>query len=219
MSGFLSGQQLLRNLMIVPLLILSLSVHEWAHAWSAYKLGDDTASREGRMTLNPLVHIDFLGTILLPLLGIPFGWAKPVPVNPLRFRRDVSMRKGMMITAAAGPASNLLIAIACSVLLGLMLRFNVIHAGAAGAYTLLSIMIVMNIGLCVFNLLPIPPLDGSRVAEGLMPYRLRPTWEQFTRFAGVLLFAIIIFGRGVLFVPIAAIQGQLEKVMYLVAGR
>ena len=85
--------------MWLPISILSLSFHEFAHAWSAWKLGDDTAAREGRLTLNPLAHADPLGTFLLPLIA-PFGWAKPVPVNPARFRRDVSMGKGMAITAA-----------------------------------------------------------------------------------------------------------------------
>src|SRR5580700_1620810 len=109
-----------RILGLIPL-ILSLTVHEWAHAYSAFRLGDDTAARMGRMTFNPIPHIDPFGTILCPLLGIPFGWAKPVPVNPTRFRRDVSMRTGMMITAAAGPISNLLLAVLCSVAYGMLL--------------------------------------------------------------------------------------------------
>src|SRR5262245_7955094 len=96
---FTSNWLLERVMLLVPL-ILSLSVHEWAHAYSAHRLGDDTARQEGRLTLNPVAHIDPIGTLLLPLLGIPFGWARPVPVNPIRFRRDVSMRTGMMITAA-----------------------------------------------------------------------------------------------------------------------
>src|SRR4051812_7061061 len=94
-----------RAMDLIPL-VLSLTVHEFSHAWSAWLLGDDTAALQGRMTLNPIVHIDPVGTFLLPLLGIPFGWAKPVPVNPLRFTRRFSMSTGMMITAVAGPASN-----------------------------------------------------------------------------------------------------------------
>src|SRR5512134_1879423 len=113
-------QMLQRGLLLLPPLLLSLSFHEWAHAWSAHKLGDDTAERMGRLTLNPLAHIDPLGTILLPLLGVPFGWAKPVPVNPARFRRGVHMGRGMMITSAAGPLSNLLLATVCAVLFGLL---------------------------------------------------------------------------------------------------
>src|SRR5271157_1843260 len=102
-------QTILARLTFLVPLILSLSVHEWAHAWAAWRLGDDTARLLGRMTLNPLAHIDPLGTVLLPLLGVPFGWAKPVPVNPLRFR-GVSMSIGMLLTAAAGPISNIVLA-------------------------------------------------------------------------------------------------------------
>ena len=99
---------------LIPL-ILSLSVHEWAHAWAAWRLGDDTARLLGRMTLNPIAHVDPLGTLLLPMLGVPFGWAKPVPVNPLRFR-NVSMPIGMMLTAAAGPISNVVLALGAAAL-------------------------------------------------------------------------------------------------------
>src|SRR5579872_3573193 len=106
---------LLHGLMTLVPLVLSLTVHEWAHAYSAFRLGDDTAARMGRMTLNPIPHIDPIGTILLPMLGIPFGWAKPVPITPTRFRRDISMRAGIMITAAAGPLSNLVLAVLCTV--------------------------------------------------------------------------------------------------------
>src|SRR5512143_3587864 len=96
-------------IVLIPLWV-SLSVHECAHAWAAWRLGDDTARLLGRMTLNPMAHVDPIGTLLLPLLGVPFGWAKPVPVQPHRFRRTVSMRTGMMITALAGPLSNVLLA-------------------------------------------------------------------------------------------------------------
>src|SRR5215471_12296793 len=99
---------------LVPLL-LSLTVHEWAHAWSAYRLGDDTAAKLGRLTLNPIAHIDPIGTLILPLLGVPFGWAKPVPVVASRFRRGVNMTTGMMITAAAGPLSNVVLAVLSAV--------------------------------------------------------------------------------------------------------
>src|SRR6476659_7441279 len=96
-------------MMLIPLL-MSLTVHEWAHAWSAHRLGDDTASMQGRLTLNPIAHLDFIGT-----LGLPFGWAKPVPVNPTRFRRGVNTSTGMVITAAAGPISNLVLALLAAV--------------------------------------------------------------------------------------------------------
>src|SRR5690349_16718202 len=111
-----------RVMKLIPL-VLSLSVHEWAHAYSAFRLGDDTAARQGRLTLNPIAHIDPLGTLVLPLLGIPFGWAKPVPVNAARFDRKVSMGTGTLITAAAGPFSNVVLAVLCIVVNSLAWRF------------------------------------------------------------------------------------------------
>ena len=204
---------ILRVMMLIPLL-LSLSVHEWAHAWSAYRLGDDTASREGRLTLDPLAHIDPLGTFLLPMLGIPFGWAKPVPVNPVRFRRNVSMRTGMMITAAAGPISNVILALLATVITALLLRFkpDVLEAYPAVSF-LLGVAIQMNIALAIFNLLPIPPLDGSRVVDGLMPYRYQGVWEKLTRFAPLALLGVVMFGGMFLAAPIAIVNGVLMDLL------
>lgn len=213
-----TAQELMARLLILPVSILSLSVHEWAHAWSAFRLGDDTAAREGRLTLNPMSHIDVLGTIILPVLGFPLGWAKPVPVNPLRFRRDVTMKAGMMITAVAGPLSNALIAIVSTVLLGLVYRFH-LESAASGAYaTLLRLAIMLNVGLCLFNLIPIPPLDGSRVADGLMPYRLRPQWEQFSRYGMVALFAFLWLSKGTLGRAINFVTEPLARLVYVIAG-
>jgi Zn-dependent protease len=183
-----------RGMLLIPL-ILSLTVHEFAHAWSAWRLGDDTAMQLGRLTLNPVAHIDPIGTLLLPLLGIPFGWAKPVPVNPARFRRDISMSTGMMVTAAAGPLSNLLLALVGAVTYGLTLRWAPqVLDNNPGLQRLLLILMVMNIGLALFNLLPVPPLDGSRVVEGLLPYRLREAWQRFLALGPFLLLAVVFFG-------------------------
>jgi Zn-dependent protease len=178
--------------MLLPPLLLSLSFHEWAHAWSASRLGDDTAERMGRLTLNPFAHADLFGTILLPLLGVPFGWAKPVPVNPARFRRGVKMSTGMMITAGAGPLSNFFLATVCAVIFGLMARFapGLLEPGK-GVSNLLVMMILLNVTLGVFNLVPLPPLDGSRIVDGLMPLRLRPAWDQFSRVAPFVLLALL----------------------------
>src|SRR5689334_20584744 len=145
-------QEVIFRLISWTLLVLSLTVHEWAHAWSAYRLGDDTAAREGRLTLNPLVHIDPIGTILAPLLHLPLGWAKPVPIDPVRFRRDVDMRTGIMITAVAGPLSNLVLAVAGSILYGLLVRAGVIALDGVGLAELLKIGIMVNVMLFVFNL-------------------------------------------------------------------
>ena len=190
-----SPDMLLQRAMLLVPLILSLTVHEWAHAWSARRLGDDTAERLGRLTLNPLVHIDLFGTILLPLLGIPFGWAKPVPVDASRFRRSVPVRTGMLLTAAAGPLSNFALAVVATAAIGVMNRVAPLQAvpGTAGR-ELLEVFVYLNVVLGLFNLIPVPPLDGSRVADGLMPQRLRPAWEAFARLAPFALLAVIFFG-------------------------
>jgi Zn-dependent protease len=182
------AQDLLQRLLIIPPLVLSLSVHEWAHAYSAYRLGDDTAQRLGRLTLNPIAHIDPIGTLLLPLMGIPFGWAKPVPVNPARFNRKMSMGTGMMLTAAAGPLSNLVLALVSAVSMGVLMRFSV---GSQDVYQLLFMTFLMNMALAIFNMLPIPPLDGSRVADNLMPRALRPGWERFASYGALPLVGLI----------------------------
>jgi Zn-dependent protease len=180
---------LLEKLLLVIPLVLSLSVHEWAHAYSAFRLGDDTALRLGRMTLNPMSHIDPIGTLLFPMLGIPFGWAKPVPVNPARFNRKMRVRTGMMITAAAGPFSNLVLAFLCVVLLGLLMRFSVKNEALEW---LLGNGFLLNVALALFNMLPIPPLDGGRVADGMMPNLLRPFWERFAQYGPLALLALIV---------------------------
>ena len=161
---------------LVPL-VLSLTVHEYAHAAMAKRLGDDTAERQGRMTLDPTSHIDPIGSLALPAFlvlaqtGFYFGWAKPVPYNPLRFRRTMRMRHGVVLVAAAGPISNLLLAILCA----LALRF----VGQDPMWvTLLQNCVLLNVLLFFFNLVPVPPLDGSKVVQGLLPDQ----WQGLGRF-------------------------------------
>jgi Zn-dependent protease len=175
-------------------LVLSLTVHEWAHAATAKALGDDTAQRLGRLSLNPLDHIDPIGTLILPLLGIPFGWAKPVPINPLRFRRDIGMGTGVMLTALAGPASNLIVALAVAVVIGLS---SFLSPGSipSAAMSVVTTLIVLNVMLAFFNLLPIPPLDGSRVVDSLIPDTLRPAWDGLARYGAFALVALILIPR------------------------
>lgn len=208
---------LMRLTLYVPVLILSLTVHEFAHAWSAWLLGDDTAEREGRMTLNPMAHIDPVGTLLLPALGIPFGWAKPVPVRQQRFNRGVNMATGMMLTSVAGPASNVVLATVSAVIYGLMGRWapeTLMTHEAIGAF--LGAMITANVGLALFNMLPLPPLDGSRVVEWLLPYRYRGTWERVGQLAPFLLLAVLVINSrtGFLSGPIrwgVGLLGQLVR--------
>jgi Zn-dependent protease len=173
-------------------LVLSLTVHEFFHAWTAYRLGDDTAARMGRMTLNPIPHIDLLGTILLPLLNMPIGWAKPVPVNPANFRRDVRMSTGDILVSVAGPLSNLGLALVASIVFGLLLRFApaAIPIGGAG-FAFLNRFILVNTGLAVFNLVPLPPLDGSHVLGNLLPHRFRDVWAQLVRVGPFILLGLL----------------------------
>jgi Zn-dependent protease len=215
---FTTTEFALRLLTLVPLL-LSLTVHEYAHAWSAYRLGDDTAARLGRMTLNPLAHIDLLGTIILPLFSpIPFGWAKPVPINPLQFTRRMSMRSGMVVTAAAGPIANVILAVLSTIAYGLLIRFSpqtVSHDSALRM--LLSVAIQMNLALALFNMLPVPPLDGSRIADGLMPASLRSVWESFARLSPVLIIGVIFFGGRLISGPFNASVGLLDRLFAAIA--
>ncbi|HHO51244.1 MAG TPA: site-2 protease family protein [Deltaproteobacteria bacterium] len=200
-----------RLLFLIPL-ILSLSVHEWAHAWTALQLGDDTAQRQGRLTLDPLAHIDPVGTVLLPLIGVPFGWARPVPVEPTRFDTGVSMRAGMLLTALAGPLSNGVLAIgALGLSLGLEASVPALVAPGSAGRGLLDAMVLINVLLGLFNLLPIPPLDGSRIVDGLLPERLRAGWGAAAPLLTALLFALLALsvaaGLGPVWGPVAAALG------------
>jgi Zn-dependent protease len=204
---------LIQRVLNLILLLLSLTFHEFAHAWSAWKLGDDTAARMGRLTLNPIPHIDPIGTLLLPLMNAPFGWAKPVPVDPRNFTRKLNMGTGDIIVSAAGPLSNFALGLAAAVTLGLLARFSPESVGQdSAAFHLLTRLMVLNAALAFFNLLPIPPLDGGHVAANLMPYRLRPAWDRFAQFAPLLLLAVVFFGRSIISVPVRFVYGLLWNV-------
>jgi Zn-dependent protease len=171
--------------------VLALTVHEWAHARVALHLGDDTALQQGRLTLNPLAHLDPVGTILLPLLGVPFGWAKPVPVDPSRFRPDVTMGTGLLLTAAAGPVSNLILAMLSGAALRLAGGVFALALHPAAEFLLIRFTVI-NLAMAVFNLLPVPPLDGSRIVDGLIPFGWRGVWNRFSAFGVFILLAIFV---------------------------
>jgi Zn-dependent protease len=159
------------NLLVM---VLSLSVHECAHAWVAFCLGDDTAERQGRMSLSPVSHVDPVGTLLIPTLNLVLsgsfgfiGWARPTPLTPSKFRPSVNPRAGEALVAAAGPLSNLLLATATLAVFALLRRSDVglwdESGRATGVAALLMAMFQVNVGLMIFNFLPIPPLDGSKL--------------------------------------------------------
>ena len=185
----------------IPVILLALTVHECAHGYFAYRMGDPTAYRQGRLTLNPLPHLDLLGTICL--LIAPIGWAKPVPINPLNFQ---DRRKGILVSTAAGPASNLVQAFLFALLLrGLIfLSENAgiadghAAAGLLKAATLMAVMAVLiNVGLAVFNLLPLFPLDGFHITLQLLPADKQ---QRFAEMAPIGPFAIlaVVFGSSLL---------------------
>lgn len=179
------AQNLALGLTNYLVLLFSLSFHESAHAWMALKLGDDTAASLGRITLNPLPHIDPFGTVLMPLLqifgGFPvIGWAKPTPYDPSRFRREITLRRGHISVAGAGPISNLLLALVFAVVFAVILRVDVPPGLRDGLYSFMSIGIALNVALAVFNILPIPPLDGSHILSWSLP---RPMGEKFDHVA------------------------------------
>ena len=187
-----------RLLIIFAVLFLSLSVHESAHAWTAVRFGDPTARRLGRISLNPLVHIDPFGTVVLPLLafmsGIPvIGWAKPVPVNARNLRRP---RQDFLFIAAAGPVSNVLLATGASVAMR-VLPITAVEVGGVSLplWAVAAAAFELNLLLAVFNMVPVPPLDGGNVLAGLLPGGLAKGYDRLLRPWGfLLLFAMLYTG-------------------------
>ncbi len=180
---------------LIPVLIVSIVFHEVAHGWMALVLGDTTAKERKRLTLNPVRHVDPVGTLLVPgalaLVGGPvFGWAKPVPVNKWRLNNP---RFGMMAVAAAGPATNIVLALVSAIALGLVARgLTAAPTGAMEIFILgLNYAVLVNLFLALFNMLPIPPFDGSHILEGLLPPRWAAAYDKL-RPLGMLLFVALI---------------------------
>ncbi len=175
---------------------LALTVHEFSHAMAAYYLGDPTAQQAGRLTLNPIAHIDLFGTILLPLFlilsstGIVFGWAKPVPVNYYNLR---NAKWGPAIVSVAGPAANLIFGIVGIILLNLVNNFTSLGVNNL-LWIFLYVLIIVNFILMVFNLLPIPPLDGSKILFAVLPDKYHDFKVVLEKYGIYILFALLIFG-------------------------
>ena len=201
-------------------LLMSLSVHESAHAWTADRLGDPTARHLGRISINPLVHADFFGTFLFPLMGfmfggIIFGWAKPVPVNTARLNNP---KRDYMLVAAAGPVANLLMAGGLLLVLGFMkstsasmeLLLNQVVRGVASGDGILVLLLSMayfgvmiNLILAIFNMIPVAPLDGAAVLSGLLPQSVSQTYDALQSYGFIILIALLYLGiPGYLFSPV-----------------
>jgi Zn-dependent protease len=219
------GEDLIPKLLIyMVVLLFAISAHEAAHAWMSYKFGDDTARLLGRITLNPVAHTDPIGTLLIPIAGfvishaaganLPLiGWGKPTPVNPLRWRNK---NVANVMVSLAGILANLTIAIVSLVIFKVCLYSNLFEEGAAFAgmrepvYLLLLRTLLLNVGLAFFNLLPIPPLDGSKVLWTLLPDNMKPALEALERFGFIILLLLMQMGvLDVLFTPVGAVVGFL----------
>lgn len=186
-----SRQELLEMVFRLPIIFLIISVHETAHGFVAYKMGDNTARDMGRLTLNPLKHLDIMGAICMLLFG--FGWAKPVPVNPMNFKkRD----KGMVLTALAGPVSNILMAFLGVILWTVLKAYHIIPPTLVGGFInqFLIVFIMLNIAFAVFNLLPVPPLDGSKIVEPLLPPKARIWMGRNEWMLSIVLMGLLLFG-------------------------
>ncbi|MGO4498454.1 site-2 protease family protein [Paenibacillus sp. 2RAB27] len=178
---------------VILVLVLSFTIHEWAHAYSAYKLGDDTAYRFGRVSLNPMVHLDLFGSIMMLIAG--FGWAKPVPVNRGNFKHP--RLYGIMVTAA-GPLSNLIMAFITIIIVVLFEKYGWLNGMSKGSgeaiVQFLNKMLSINITLFLFNLIPIPPLDGYRIIQDLVDFKYTEAVQKFEQWASVIFLVIVFVG-------------------------
>lgn len=205
-------------------MLFSLSVHEASHAAAAYYLEDDTAKRLGRLTLNPIAHIDLLGTVILPLIGMftgfrVLGWAKPVPVDPRNLTRKFRQRVAMAMVAGAGPGSNLVLSMIFLPILALIIRLGFpaeireqIFYATMGlpvekflgseqfsvlevfCMTMLGRLVIINVGLAIFNLLPVGPLDGGSILRGFLPWRWLPTFDRIQPTISIILLVMFLLG-------------------------
>ena len=205
----MNPEQLIPQLVIyMVVLLLAISAHEAAHAWMSWKFGDDTARLLGRVTLNPVAHTDPIGTLLIPILMFVFaymnsplaaipllGWGKPTPVNPLRWRnKDLAN----VMVSLAGIMANLLIALIAFVIFKILLMTNVGNQVAVSTQEpvvlFLTYLLIMNVSLAVFNLLPFPPLDGSKILDSILPASMRPALEFLEQYGYLLLIVLIYLG-------------------------
>ncbi len=190
-------------LLLAPPILLALTFHEFAHAYVAHRFGDDTAKLSGRLTMNPLAHLDPLGTIMIFI--VRFGWAKPVPVNPRNLKNP---KKDMLWISAAGPLSNMLLALLSGLLWRLMSKAGIV-ADQSSMMGILKIMVFLslqiNLALAIFNILPIAPLDGSKILFGILPDRFAKHIYLLERYGPFILMGLILYG----FITMVSILGQM----------
>ncbi len=200
-------------LLSLPAIIVAFSFHEWGHAYAAYRLGDPTAKNLGRMTVNPIAHIDPIGFLLLLIVG--FGWAKPVPVNPRNFS---NYKRDDIIVSLAGVTMNLIIAIVFAFIFVLMIKLQVTNEVL---YTIISAFITINIGLMLFNIIPVPPLDGSHVFLSLFASKLSSKFLMFYqqyRYYLMLVVVIVLNRTGILEIAIGGIANLLVQLFGNILG-
>ena len=211
-SEILSGNFAVVVYMVIAraiVVFLCLPVHELCHGLAAYKLGDDTAKKLGRLSFNPIAHLDPIGTIMIFLFGI--GYAKPVPINPLKFK---DYRKGVALTALAGPVSNLAMAFIAAFISAVLDHFFGGVAVVSILASLISLTAGINISLAVFNLLPIPPLDGSRVLAVILPDRLYEKYFRYERY--IMIALMILLFTGILNIPLAFLNRIFSNFIFFI---
>lgn len=223
LTGYLNNpNRLLTLILTLPAVIIAMTFHEYAHAFSADKLGDDTPRMQGRLTLNPLKHIDPVGFFLLLFAGV--GWGRPVQINPVKFNRNVSMSKGEAIVSFAGPLMNIILALISAFIFGIVIKFNIL-ANVNLQYAEIILIFLMqliyiNIGLGVFNLIPLPPLDGSKILRHFLPYNAKMWFDKYQYIFYIAFIVMWVLGiTSIIISPIIKLIGDsILNLVYVVLG-
>lgn len=218
--GLLTDANALLSLVLtLPAVLIAITFHEFAHGFAADRLGDDTPRRQGRLNLNPLSHLDPIGTVMLVFAG--FGWGKPVEINSRNFNRNVKMNVGEAIVAASGPLMNFVLAIVFGIIYAVLWKFATnFVATQIGSIIMILVRscIIVNIGLGIFNLIPLPPLDGSKIIGGFLPYNVRNWFERYYNIFYIIFVAIWVTGiAGMVISPLISltyegIMGVISKI-------
>ena len=209
--GLMDKSTILMYLMRAIVMLIAIPVHESAHAWVSAKLGDTTARDHGRLSLNPLAHFDLMGAVCMIVAGI--GWAKPVPTNPYRFKNP---KAGMAITAAAGPISNQILAFFSVIVYKLVYYLAPVTALWEFVLLLSQYMMIINVTLAVFNLMPVPPFDGSRIVNVLLPRRLYFQIMRYERYIFLGMFLLLVLG--VFDTPLSILNYWTSRLLFRATG-